>query len=69
MFTIGNDELKKAQPLGDTVKCKVCGELHNVDYGDIIKKDGSREKSKLLAFIKCHVNDECYLVGIEGKEI
>jgi hypothetical protein len=48
---------------------KFSGKYHDVEYGDVVKEDGSREKSKLLAFIKCPQNNNCYLVGIEGKEI
>ena len=69
LFTISNEEINSKSTLGTTVKCKVCGELHDVQYGDIIEKDGSLTPSKMLAFIKCPANGESYLVGIEGKEI
>lgn len=68
MFTIGNDELANCPLVGETIKCKICGEIHNVEYGDKINSDGTKEKSD-LAFIKCPSNGNCYLVGIVGKEI
>ncbi len=68
-FTISKSKIDNSPVLGDTVKCKVCGEYHDVEHGDVVKKDGSKEKSKLLAFIKCPQNGKDYLVGINGKEI
>jgi DNA-directed RNA polymerase subunit RPC12/RpoP len=68
-FAISNAEIDEKPILGNTIKCKVCGEHHNVEYGDIIEKDGSKTPSKMLAFIKCPTNDKSYLVGINGKEI
>lgn len=68
MFAIGNDELANCPSICKTIKCKICGEIHNVEYGDKINSDGIKEKSN-LAFIKCPSNGKCYLVGIGGKEI
>jgi len=65
MLAIGNDELKK--PLGDTVKCKQCGESHNVEYGEEVLKDGTKKPSKFLAFYKC--GESSYLCGINGFSI
>lgn len=69
MFTISNDELLKKPVLTSPTKCPSCGDLHDVMYGDIIKKDGTKEKSKSLAFVKCPVNGNCHLVGVNGKRI
>ena len=64
---MSNDELRKKPNLGKTVKCKHCGKWHGVQYGYKILEDGTRIKSKTLAFCKC--GDKRYLCGINGKEI
>jgi len=69
MFAIGNDELENNSDIGTHAKCGSCGDMHEIDYGSIVNKDGSKTKSKMLAFIKCTQNDKCYLVGINGKSI
>lgn len=69
MFSISNEELKEKSELGDTAKCNGCGGIHEVRYGDIVKEDGSTEKSKLMAFVKCPESGDCYLVGINGKSL
>lgn len=69
MFTISNGELSTKPDLQEKVKCRYCIQLHNIQYGDIVNGDGSKEKSNLLAFIKCPKNNKCYLVGIKGKQI
>jgi len=51
--SIGNNEIEKLPPLGDTIVCWVCGEEHKVESGK-------------LAFFKC--GDKSYLCGIDGKE-
>jgi PHP family Zn ribbon phosphoesterase len=68
-FAISNGELDDKPALGDTVKCKICKKYHDVEYGDIIEKDGSKTESKMLAFVKCPKNGKNYLVGINGKMI
>ena len=69
MFAISYGELDDKPIIGETIKCKVCGELHDIQYGNIVEKDGSLTPSKMLAFIKCPTNGNSYLVGINGKEI
>lgn len=69
LFAISNGELDNKPTLENTVKCKVCKKYHDVEYGDIIEKDGSRTPSKMLAYIKCPKNCKSYLVGINGKAI
>jgi len=65
MLCVGNDELK--EELKNTIKCPHCGQQHNVQYGDEILPDGTRQPSKLLAYYKCR--DTAYLAGINGKAI
>ena len=65
MLTVGNDEL--ARPLLDKELCPHCGELHDVHYGDKINSDGTKTKSKLIAFIKC--GKSLYLVGVNNRLI
>ena len=67
MFSIGNNELKKKEALGDTVTCNRCGESHPVEYGDEVLPDGTRKPSKLLAFYKC--GEKSYLAGVNGKKL
>lgn len=64
MLAIGYDELKN--DLGKTVLCWICGKRHKVRYGDLIKADGTREKSTLFAYFKCR--GKSYMCGINGKE-
>ena len=69
-FTIGNDELVKKPVLCETIRCRVCGEMHDVEYGK--KMDtvtGEMKNSKTLAFYKCPVNGKLYLAGINGREV
>lgn len=67
MFTIGNDELKEKQDLGETIICPRCGEIHEVEFGEEVLKDGTRVPSDSLAFYKC--GKKCYLCGVDGKSI
>ena len=68
MFTISNDELEKLPfATNTTIKCKVCGENHTIEYGDIVKEDGTKEKSKMIGFMFCPTNNECYMVTFNGK--
>lgn len=69
MFAIGNDELEKNGLVEEYEKCRVCDELHKVQYGETVNKDGSKTPSKDIAFIKCPTNDNIYLVGIFGRKI
>jgi hypothetical protein len=65
--SFGNDEITKCPKLGDTIICHMCGKEHDVEYGEVIKEDGTREKSESIAFMKC--NNKTYLVGINGRNI
>lgn len=67
MFSIGNNELENATPLGDFIICDKCGKRHIIKYGDEILEDGTKKKSKLLAFYTCR--GKSYLAGINGKSI
>ncbi len=69
MFAISNEEISNKPSLGTTAKCNSCGKMHIVEYGDIVKADGTKEQSTLLAYIKCTENDSLYMVGINGKLI
>lgn len=66
MYAIGDDELDKKPPLGKTVKCKLCGKRHRVEYGTT-EVNGVKVESKLFAFFSCGKNT--YLAGISGKAI
>ena len=63
----GNDEIDAAPALGDTIRCKLCGGEHPVEFGERVLEDGKRVPSKLLAFFKCGGKD--YLCGINGKDV
>lgn len=67
MFAIGNDELKRNGDLGETIECHICGEIHDIKYGQIKKDDGTYSESKLLAYINC--GEGSYLVGVNGKKV
>ena len=62
MFTIGNEELEKALPIGDFILCKHCGHRHIIEHAD-----GSKGTPKLLSFYKC--GSKSYLAGVTGKAI
>ena len=62
-----NNELENCKEVGEFARCNNCGEYHDVRYGDIVNKDGTKAPSKLLAFITCPESGSSYLVGIEGK--
>ena len=65
----GNDELDGNDPVGTHEICPNCGEEHEVGYGEKVNPDGTREPSKMLAFLTCPKNGTTYLIGIEGKKI
>jgi len=67
MFTIGNDELDKAEPLGDFILCNKCGNRHIIKYGDKVLPDDTLKPSKSLAFYNC--GEKLYLAGIDGKRV
>lgn len=69
MFAIGNDELEKNGLVEEYEKCRVCGELHKVHYGETVNKDGSKTPSKDIACITCPKTMNTYLVGLFGKKI
>jgi len=66
-FAIGNDELDKAEPLSDFIKCPHCGMEHPVEYGEEVLDNGTKVPSKLIAFYKC--GEKSYLCGINSKRI
>ncbi len=57
-LAIGADEL--IEPLGDTIVCERCGQVHPVEYG---RKDGRADKD--IAYVKCQ--GKTYLCGVGGK--
>lgn len=67
MFVVGEDEL--GSPIGSTIICKRCGEVHGIKYGKRILDDGSKVNDDTLAFVSCPKSDALYLVGIHGREI
>ena len=67
MFSIGNNELAKADPIGDTIICPKCGDTHTIEYGNEVLPDGTRRPSKLVAFYKC--GKSIYLAGVNGKSV
>ena len=69
MFTIGHDQINKCPPLGDTVKCRNCGKMHNVEFGKTKDKNGVYIEDKAMGFISCPESGSAYLVGIGGKDI
>lgn len=62
MLAIGAHELQA--PLGETVECPHCGQLHRIEFGEEILSDGTCKPSKLLGAYKC--GDNLYLAGING---
>jgi len=67
MFAIGNEELDKASPIGDSIACPKCGVEHEIKYGEKVLPDGTKIPSKMLAYYKC--GGACYLAGVNGKSI
>ena len=65
MIAIGNDELVNQPDLGPTIRCWVCGQDHQVEYGTV-RKDGQDVPSTTLAFMRCR--GKSYLCGVNGKE-
>lgn len=65
----GSDELANNDLVGEYEPCPNCGEIHKVGYGEVVKPDGTREPSKMLAFITCTKSGATYLIGIKGKKI
>jgi hypothetical protein len=69
MFAIGNNELDELPLIGTTVICNVCGQLHEVKYGQKIMPDETREDDNTLAYINCPENEKSYLVAVMGRDI
>ncbi len=67
MFSVGNEELAAAPELEETIVCTRCGELHEVLYGEIVERDGTKVPSKDLSYVKCQ--GKLFLVGFQGKDI
>lgn len=68
-IAFGTNEINNSPPLDNLVICHICGKIHKIEYRDIVKEDGTKEKSEMLAFIKCPKTGSTYLVGINGKSI
>ena len=66
-FAIGNNELEKLKPVGETAKCPKCKKRHKVEYGKKKMPDGHYEETKMLGFVKC--GEDSYLVSVNGKEL
>jgi hypothetical protein len=66
MLSIGNDELAKCPPLGKTIKCWVCGEMHEVRHGRYATP-GRESEVAPLSYFSC--SSVMYLCGIDGKEV
>jgi hypothetical protein len=67
MFAIGNNELAKLPILGKAVTCWICGQKHDVEYGEKIAEDGTRQPDDVVAFFKC--GDGRYVCGIKGRQL
>ena len=67
MIAVGNEELNAAPELGETIRCLICGEIHEVEYGSLVQPDGTKAPTKMLAFFSC--GGKSYLCGIDGKDI
>lgn len=67
MFAIGNEELNGVPELGETIRCSICGDEHEVEYGDLVQSDGTKVPTRMLAFFSC--GGKSYLCGIDGKDI
>jgi len=64
-MVVGNDEL--GEPLGASIKCRMCGIDHAIEFGERILPDGRREESRSLSFYRC--GKAFYLAGIDGREL
>lgn len=67
---IGNDEL--GEPVGESIKCRVCGEQHAIEYGKIrtLRDDGTWTEytpSKVLGFYRC--DGRTYLASLDGRAV
>lgn len=68
-IAIGNGELDGNPLVGEDLICPQCNQLHKVEYGEEVLKDGTKVPSTLLAFYKCPKTDKSYLWGINGQQI
>lgn len=66
-IAVGNGELDKNGNVGDIATCPNCGNAHKVEYGERVLEDGTKEPSKMLAYVSCPKNKSAYLIGIDGK--
>jgi hypothetical protein len=68
-IAVGNDEL--GRPLKETATCPNCGEKHEVESHKPMGKllDARDPAPPALQFVKCPINEESYLVGINSKEL
>ncbi len=56
-IAIGNGELEDNPPVGKTVTCPQCGEMHDV----------YNSESKILQYYNC--GEKTYLCGIDGTSL
>ena len=60
MFSIGNNELKKAKQLGEFILCDICGQRHRI-------KTSIGDKGTSIQYYKC--GEKRYLAGMNHKDI
>jgi len=69
MLSFSNEELDAMPLASGTVKCKHCGDTHEITYSDLITKDPDgnelRHPSDQIGFYKC--GEKSYLAVINGK--
>jgi len=69
MFTIGNEDLKKAPVIGDFILCDTCGERHEIKT--LTGEPGDRLPAPknlcTLQIYRC--GKRTYLVGLNKKDI
>jgi hypothetical protein len=67
--SFSNSEIRGMTDKLDTfIKCRICSQMHLIEYGKVQEKDGTFVESEALQYTKC-ANGALYLVGIYGKKI
>lgn len=64
-IAIGANELDNQPDIPKEYDCPRCGNIHPVEYGDRVEKDGTKVPDTMLAFVQCH--KKTYLIGMNGK--
>jgi len=62
---IGNDEF--CEPVGETIVCPLCGQIHPIEYGYKVNADGTKTPSKILGYYKC--GNDAYLAAVNGRSV